>query len=300
MINSINPSADNFLVDINRLEARSERAQRQLSSGLRVSQPSDDPDQVSNILQLSSAVARNNQIGANLNFVKAEVDGSSQTLSAAVATLEKISVLGAQGANFDQTAQTRAGLASEVQDLLQQLVAAANTAISGRYVFSGDSDQTQPYALDLTTATGTTPYAGSAATRQVEDPRGGTFAVSQTAQQIFVAPGAASVFGAVNSLRVALLANDQAGVTAALGALSAAHDHLGQALSYYGSIQNEVDDGISRVKTIGLGFATNLSALRDADLTGASIELNDAKLSLDAAFSARAKVPRTSLFDFLA
>ncbi len=299
MINSINPSADNFLVDINRLEARAERAQRQLSSGLRVSQPSDDPVQVSNILQISSAVARNDQIGANLNLVKAEVDGASQTLSTAVATLEKISVLGTQGANFDQTAETRAGLASEVQDLLQQLVVAANAAVGGRYVFSGDSDQTQPYALDLTTATGVTAYAGSAATRQVEDPRGGTFPISQTAQQIFDAPGAASVFGAVNSLRVALLANDQAGVTAAVGALTAAHDHLGQSLSYYGSIQNEVDDGISDVKTIGLRLITNLSALRDADLTGASIELNDAKLSLDAAFSARAKVPRTSLFDFL-
>ena len=299
MINSINPSADNFLVDINRLEARAERAQRQLSSGLRVSQPSDDPVQVSNILQISSAVARNDQIGANLNLVKAEVDGASQTLSTAVATLEKISVLGTQGTNFDQTAETRAGLASEVQDLLQQLVVAANAAVGGRYVFSGDSDQTQPYALDLTTATGVTAYAGSAATRQVEDPRGGTFPISQTAQQIFDAPGAASVFGAVNSLRVALLANDQAGVTAAVGALTAAHDHLGQSLSYYGSIQNEVDDGISDVKTIGLRLTTNLSALRDADLTGASIELNDAKVSLDAAFSARAKVPRTSLFDFL-
>src|SRR5258708_7980199 len=154
MINSINPSADNFLVDINRLEARSERAQRQLSSGLRVSQPSDDPDQISNILQLSSSVARNDQIGVNLGFVKAEVDSSSQTLSTAVATLEKISVLGAQGANFVQTAQTRTALAGEVQGLLEQLVAAANPSVGGRYVFSGDSDQTQPSALDLPPATG--------------------------------------------------------------------------------------------------------------------------------------------------
>ena len=208
-------------------------------------------------------------------------------------------MLGAQGANFDQTAQTRNGLALQVQSLLEHLVAIANTSIEGRYVFSGDSDQTQPYALDLTTATGVTAYAGSAATRQVEDPRGGTFPISQTAQQIFDAPGAASVFGAVNSLRVALLANDQAGVTAAVGALTAAHDHLGQSLSYYGSIQNEVDHGISDAKNIGLRLDTNLSALRDADITSASVELNEAKLGLDAAFAARSRVPRTSLFDFI-
>ena len=53
---------------------------------------------------------------------------------------------------------------------------------------------------------------------------GGTFAVSQSAQQIFDTPSGASVFAAVNWLRVALQANDQAGITAAVTALSAAHD----------------------------------------------------------------------------
>lgn len=299
MINSINPSADNFLMDIDRLQAKAERAQRQLSSGLRVSAPSDDPDQVGAILETSSELARNEQIGRNLDRVKTEVDGASQALSTAVSTLEQIQVLGAQGATFEQTASTRANLASQAQDLLARLIANANTAIDGRYVFSGDSDQTSPYTIDLTAASGTAPYAGSAATRQVEDARGGTFAVSRTAQQIFDAPGAAGVFAAVNSLRLALLANDQAGVTAAVGALAAAHEHLSQSLSFYGSVQNAVDNGIAEVKSAGLRLKTNLSAMRDADLASASLELNDAKLNLDAAFSARAKVPRTSLFDYL-
>jgi len=299
MINSINPSADNFLVNIDRIQARGERAQQQLSSGLRVSKPSDDPDQVGNILQLSSTLARNEQIGRNLDQVKTEVDTGERALSTAVSTLEQISVIAAQGANFTVSTSTRAGLAKQVQDLLDRLIANANTSVGGRYVFGGDSDQVAPYDLDLTSATGTTPYAGSAATRQVEHPRGGTITVSQTAQEIFDAPGAASVFGAVNSLRVALLADDQAGITASISALRTAHDHLGASLSYYGSIQNDVDAAISEVKTIGLRLSTNLAALREADLVGATLDLTNAKLSLDAAFSARARVPRTSLFDFL-
>ena len=299
MINSINSSADNFLVNIDRIQARAESAQRQLSSGLRVSQPSDDPDQVGNILQLSSTLARNGQIGRNLDQVKTEVDTGERALATAVSTLEQASVIAAQGANFTAITSTRAGLGKQVQDLLDRLIANANTSIAGRYVFGGDSDQVAPYHLDLTSATGTTPYAGSAATRQVEHPRGGTITVSQTAQEIFDAPGAASVFGAVNSLRVALLADDQAGITTSISALNTAHDHLGESLSYYGSIQNAVEAAISDVKTTGLRLSTNLAALREADLVGASLDLTNAKLSLDAAFSARAKVPRTSLFDFL-
>ena len=298
MINNINSSADSFLTDIERLQARAERAQRQISSGLRVSTPSDDPDQVGAILQASSDIARNLQILHNLDRVKSEVDGSEQALSTAISTLEKVNVLGAQGANFDQTAATRRGLALEVQNQLERLVANANSSVEGRFVFGGDFDQVQPYSIDLTTPTGTTPYAGAAATRRVEDPRGGTFSTSQTAQQIFDAPGT-SVFEAVNALRVALLANDQAGITASLGALQTAHDHLSESLSFYGSVQNEVDDGINAGKTLALRLAGDLSNLRDADLVDASSELVSAKLNLDAAFSARARVPRTSLFDFL-
>jgi flagellar hook-associated protein 3 FlgL len=300
MINSINSSADNFLLNIDRIQARGETAQRQLSSGLRVARPSDDPDQVGNILQLSSTLARNDQIGRNLDQVKSEVDTAERALSTSVSTLEQALVIAAQGANFTGSAATRAGLGQQVQDLLDRLIADSNTSIAGRYVFAGDSDQTAPYNLDVTTATGTTPYAGSAATRRVEHPRGGTIAVSQTAQQIFDGPGAASVFGAVNALRVALLADDQAGVQASIGSLKTAHDHLGQSLSYYGTIQNTVNAAISDVKTTGLRLSTNLAALREADLVGASLALNDAKLSLDAAFSARARVPGTSLFNFLA
>src|SRR3989442_15560434 len=108
MINSINPSADSFLENIERIQARAERAQRQLSSGLRVSKPSDDPDQVGNILQLSSTLARNDQIGRNLDQVKSEVDAGERVLSSAVSTLEQASVIGAQGANFTVSTSQRA------------------------------------------------------------------------------------------------------------------------------------------------------------------------------------------------
>jgi flagellar hook-associated protein 3 FlgL len=299
MINSINPSADSFLADIERLQARADRAQQQISSGLRVIKPSDDPDQVSAILVTSSNIARNDQIGRNLDRVKSEVDGSEQALSTAISTLESISVIGAQGANFDQSAAARSGLAIQVQNQLERLVANANSSVEGRYVFSGDADQVPAYLIDLTTVTGTAPYAGAAATRQVEDPRGGRFSTSQTAQQIFDAPGA-SVFAAVNALRVALLANDTPGITASLGALQTAHDHLSDSLSFYGSVQNEVADAINAGKTLALRLTGELSGLRDADLVAATSELVSTKTSLDAAFAARAKTPRTSLFDFLA
>jgi flagellar hook-associated protein 3 FlgL len=299
MIPGINPSADQFLADINRLQTRSERAQRQLASGLRVTQASDDPDAVGNILETRARLARAEQTGRNLDRVKAEVDGAEAALSSAIESLEKIRVLGAQGANFSMTAAGRRGLAVEVQNLLERLIANANTAVEGRYVFSGDSDQSPAYAVDLTTLTGATPYGGTASTRQAQDPRGGAFATARTAQEIFEAPGAAGVLGAVNALRVALLANDEAAIALSLGNLKSAYDHLSEQLSYYGSAQKQVADARNAARALVTRFAADLSALEDADLAAATTELVTAQTRLEAAFSARAKAPQQSLFDYL-
>jgi len=298
MIQNISPSADAFLAAVNQLQAKVERAQEEIGSGLRVNKPSDDPSVVSDILQINSSLSRNTQIGQNLGNVTAEVSGAEQALSGAVSTLDNVATLGSQGANFNRTASDRAEIAAQIQDQLQNLIGDANTSVGNRFVFSGDADQTAPYALDLTTTTGTTPYTGSAATRQVEDPRGSSFAVSQTAQQIFDAPGA-GVFAAVNAVRVALLANDQPGIATALANLRTAQDSLNGSLAFYGSVQNQVADATAATSTIGLQLVANLSAVRDADIVSVASDLTTAQLQLQAAFSARAKYPPTSLFNFL-
>jgi flagellar hook-associated protein 3 FlgL len=298
MIQNISPSADAFLAAVNQLEAKISRAQGEIGSGLRVNKPSDDPSVVSDILQINSTLARNTQIGQNLGNVTAEVNGGEAALSSAVSTLDNVATLASQASNFNRSAADRVEAAVQIQDQLQNLIGDANTSVGNRYVFSGDTDYTAPYALDLTTANGTTPYAGTAATRQVEDPRGGSFAVSQTAQQIFDAPGA-SVFAAVNAIRVALLANDTTGVTTGLASLKIAQDSLNGSLAYYGGVQNQVADASEATSTIGLQLTANLSAVRDADVVSVASDLTTAQLQLQAAFSARAKFPATSLFNFL-
>ena len=44
---------------------------------------------------------------------------------------------------------------------------------------------------------------------------------------------------------------------------------------------------------------SQLSSIQDADITASILELQDAQFQRQAAFSARAKVPPTSLFDYI-
>src|SRR2546421_1321946 len=126
MIQNISTSADAFLVAVNRLQARTQHAQEEIGSGLRVNKPSDDPGVISDILQINATLSRNNQIGKNLDGVTTEVSAAELALTSAINALDAISTLGVQGASFNQSAEQRAQLAVQVQDQLQNLVGDAN------------------------------------------------------------------------------------------------------------------------------------------------------------------------------
>ena len=70
MIQNINGSAEQFLADLDRMQATTARAERQISSGLKVENPSDAPDQIREILQLRAEIQQHQQIQANLGAIK--------------------------------------------------------------------------------------------------------------------------------------------------------------------------------------------------------------------------------------
>jgi flagellar hook-associated protein 3 FlgL len=305
MIHNIDPSSERFLADLARIQRSAERAMRQISSGLRVTAPSDAPDQISDILQLHASLARNAQLRDNLNRLKSEVDTAEQTIGHAVTLVERVRTLASQGVTATMTAENRRILAGEVQGLLEQLLVASQTTVEGRFVFSGDQDQAPAYVLDLTAPNGVNRLFTTQATRLVVHPSGTTFTAGRTAEQIFDhrnaddSLAADNVFAAVNAVRVALENNSEPDLDAALTNIRLAGDYLNQQLSHYGAIQNKVAEAIAFANKLELQLKTELGARQDADLASAAIELQQARTSEEVAMSARARLPRTSLFDFL-
>ena len=299
MISQLNASTQQFLLNLDRIKARADKAQQQISSGHRISAASDDPERLGSILSTGAELERVTQVSQNLDRVKGEVDTSEQSLESAVKMLEQANTIGLSGASSPKSATERSMMADQVQGILEQMVSLADTTQAGRYLFSGDSEQTAPYQVDLTQPNGVTAYAGSASTRRVEDASGQTFAVGLTADEIFDAPGDASVFGALNQLRVALKANDAAGVQAVLPKLTAAQNQLNVELARSGNMQNTVNSSIDFAQKKKLSLTTALSALADTDIVEAAMESQSAALEQQASMSARAMIPRKSLFDYL-
>lgn len=300
MISFLDPKQSAFLEDLNRIQLRAEKAQRQLSSGLRMNSISDYPDQIGVLLQSRAELAATEQTKANLGRAKTEVDAAENALENGIKAVERIRVLGSQGLTGTASANSRTVIAGEVESLFRQLVNISNTAIDGRYIFAGSADQAPPYAVDLTQASGATPYAGGNATRQIQDSSGVRLSLARTGLEIFDSPTPSrNVFTAVNNLRVALLANDDAAIEAAQADIGTSLEHLNEQLAFYGSTQNLVAESSAAAGKKILSLQTQIADTEGADLAQSILELQEATTHRQAALQAKGQEDRRTVFDFL-
>jgi flagellar hook-associated protein 3 FlgL len=305
MISNLDPSSQLFLSDLNQVEQRLSQANQQLSSGKKLNVASDAPGDVTSLLQLRTDEQRNTQIESNLTLAKTDATSADSALAGAASLMDTAVQLATQGANSTQTAATRASLAQQVQSVLEEMVSYSQTQVQGSYIFSGDQSQSPTYQVDLTAANGVDQLSDAAATQQIEDPAGGSFAASQTAQQIFDdtnsdgTTAADNVFAALNTLQTALLNNDQTGISNSIDSLQQASTHLNNAEAFYGTVENRIQNASTFASSYDTELQTEISDKQDADIPTATLEMTQATTQLQAAMEMQGKMPHSSLFDYL-
>src|ERR1035438_8746283 len=223
MLPSVTGTTQQYLADLERNQLQLQRAETEISSGLQVQQPSDDPTAIAEISQTQAAIAQNTQIQSNLGEVTTEANRADSVLQTAVQALENAISLAAEGATSTATPESQAALAQQISGLQQTLVGISQTTVNGRYIFSGDQDTQPAYQLDSSQPNGVQQLLGAPATRVIQSIDGTSIAVAKTASDIFDAPDGNGVFTAINSLLTALNTNDQTGITNASDARSEEH-----------------------------------------------------------------------------
>jgi flagellar hook-associated protein 3 FlgL len=305
MIQGLGTISTEFLANLQVLTQETEATQEQVSSGRSVNQPSDDPAQLGDILQLESDLGNVNQVSQNLGQVTGQVNTAESALENATTLLDQVNTLGEEGANTTMTATQRTALSQQVEQSLSELVSLSQTQYDGLYVFSG-SDATQPsYQLDLNSPTGVDQLITSPSTNLIQDATGTTFAVSQTAQQIFGdqnpdgSPAPDNIFAAVNSLRLALANNDQTGITTALSSLQLAQSHLSESLQFYGGVQDQLSNATSVAQMFQLQYQTSLTQETSTNMATAATDLTQEQATMQASLQAESSIPKTTLFDMM-
>src|ERR1039458_4713905 len=117
MLPAVNGPSEQFLTNLDQIQSAMNTVQRQLSSGLRVGQASDDPAAVPSILKAQSEIAQNNQGQTNLNQVKTELLTGDASLQQAVTLVEQAITLASQAGSTVNSDTQIANLAGQVQGI---------------------------------------------------------------------------------------------------------------------------------------------------------------------------------------
>ena len=307
MFPSISGATQQYLANLNQTETQLQQATAEISSGIAVEQPSDDPAAISEILQTETAISNNKQIQSNLTNVTAEVNTADSALQTAVQAVQNAISAATEGGSSTATADTRATLAQQVAGIQQTLVGIAQTTVNGSYIFSGDQDTQPPYQLDPTQPEGVLQLVTSSSTRTIQSVDGTSFAVALTAQQIFDAknadgtPASGNVFAAIQNLETAFTNNDTAGITAAADSLQSASSYLNDQLAFYGQVENRVQEATGLAQKFQTQQQTELSNLQDTDIPATATELSQLQVQQEAAMSAESNFEQMkNLFSYLA
>jgi flagellar hook-associated protein 3 FlgL len=306
MITGLSASNQQFLSSLNILQSNLSQADEELSSGLSVNQASDAPQSVEDIFETRAALGQATQSAQNLTTIQGQVQAAGSAVQTAIELLNNAVSLGTEGASTSTSLTTQENLASQVQALQTQLVAISNTEVGGVYVFSGDANGSPAYQVDASSPTGVTQVATpQQSTLQIAGPSGVTFQVSMTAQDLFDQqdssgnPTANNAFAALSNLVTALQSGNSSNITQAVSALQTASGYVNNQTGFYGAAEDNVSSALNLAQKFETQDQAQLTGLEGANTATLAVQVTQDSTDIDAAMSAEAHKPTTSLFDYL-
>jgi flagellar hook-associated protein 3 FlgL len=283
--------------EINRTAERLAEAQRQVSSGRRITRPSDDP------AGASAAITDHAALGT-LDAYTRTADTATSRLTVVDSALSDIinKIIAAQTAATSARGSVpsqsqRDAAAANLKGISDALLGDFNAQFHGTYLFSGSMATTSPYTKNVTGTISS--YQGNATTISVDLGQGRPLQIAFDGS--FIAQGAdtSDIFSVLSSLVTAVTAGDAAGIDQGLAALGRALDRATLAQSQVGTSLNAADDARARLSTERLDTSTQLSKTEDANMASAITQMSQAETAYRAALGAFSRVGSLSLMDYL-
>lgn len=158
--------------------------QAHISSGKRILDPSDDPVGAAQVLNLQHVDAANQQYQRNIDSASGRLSLETNALDQVTGILQRVRTLALQGTNGSETPEDRKAIASELRQMLSQLVQTANgTDGQGDALFAGNATLGTPFTMD---ANFNVSYAGDDGQRMVAAAPGMQVATGDPGSDVFM------------------------------------------------------------------------------------------------------------------
>ncbi|MDN4173577.1 flagellar hook-associated protein FlgL [Nocardioides sp. SOB77] len=272
--------------------------QEQLTTGRVLNRPSDSPTDTTNAMRIRSSLTQAAQHARNADDAEGRLALIDTTLGSMTTQVRRARELVLQGANAASGPAAREALATEIDQLRESLLSAANTRYLERPVFGGITAGGKAYTdgSDPAVPAGTWVGTPGVVSRQVGTDV--TVRVDLAGPEVF-GSGQDSLFATLEAASTAVIGGDPAGMDAALTELAAHLDRIGSSQAVIGARQAQVDRAVVATGDAQLALTTRLSDVENVDLPRALVDLKLQEVAYQAALGATARATQPSLLDFL-
>jgi flagellar hook-associated protein 3 FlgL len=288
----LNSSLDN-------LTAQQDALTSELSSGLAVSSPGDDPLAASQGVALGSAISREDAYVQSATSLEGMLQTSDSALGSAVTQITSAISLATSGLNGTLSGSDLSEIGTQLGAIRDQVVSLANTEYAGSYLFSGTAGSTQPYTNDTSTTPATAVYSGDTNQQYTETPSGQKIAVSVPGSAIFSASGA-DVLGSLNKLIADFSTGTASASTQAdMNELSAGLSNLSAQRAVLDTSLGTLQQTSSYASTEETNLEAQQSTLVSANTATIATQLSATETQQQALMSVMSTIGSKSLFDYM-
>ncbi len=289
------------LANINNVQQQLATTQQQLSTGLSINQPSDNPYGASLAVQLKNDLQNLGNYQSSVTDGTAWSSAADTSLSNVMSMLQRAQELTIQASNGDESATDLSATADEIDQLADAMKQEANAQYNGQYIFSGTATGTAPYS----TATGDVFQGNTGAIQRTIGPNSnlqvnfdisgllGSGSGAADGKLLDTLRTVAADMRSGNSTGVADLSSNQ------LSNLQNSLNSLEQLQANVGAVQNRLSMASTRIQGLQNSDTAALSNDEDVNMAQAMTTFSNQQAAFTAALRAGANIVQSSLMDFL-
>ncbi|MGI5915975.1 MAG: flagellar hook-associated protein FlgL [Anaerolineae bacterium] len=288
---------DNMLLeqsirDLNKTRSQMQRLQAQVATGKRILKPEDDPAATERALSIRATMREHTNYQRSLDQGLRWLNATELALDTVSDALQQAHRLALRMRNDTYSDEARELAATEVHELIQTVLTAANTRHQDSYIFAGYQVRTPPVSLS-----GDTPpavlYAGDEGAMNLPIEPGHTVQINF--------PAGEGITQALETLiefehRLREAPNELA------DSISAIEDALRpvlDAITVVGSRTNRLEDVKANLGIMNIHLEKSLSEVEDTDYAEALMRLSNAETAYHVLLNVAARLPQPLLIEML-
>ena len=152
--------------DMNRLQNRSSKLYRELSSGKRINKPSDDPFGVLQATGLTTHKRLLDQYSRNIDTARINLFAADNALGQAVDIMTEMRTITISSVSALGDDKSHSVMADSISQLKERLFNISNSRVGETYIFAGTQSTRKPYTIDQ--VTGKISYIGDMNSMKLE------------------------------------------------------------------------------------------------------------------------------------